>query len=72
MKYATETKRGDLRAKCIEELARKRGLDEIEALAIDNRLLTLIKIISTGLGEDMNLNIVPGDRWKYKTETNEI
>lgn len=72
MTYTTVTKQGDLRAKCIEELARKRGLDEIEALVIDNRLLTLIKIISTGLGEDMNLNIVPGDRWKYNTETNEI
>lgn len=72
MKYTTETKKGDLRAKCIEELARKRGLDEIEALVLDNRLLTLIKIISTGLGEDMNLNIVPGDRWKYDTETNQI
>ena len=72
MQYTRETKQGALRAKCIEELARKRGLDEIEALVIDNRLLTLIKIISTGLGEDMNLNIVPGDRWKYNTETNEI
>ncbi len=72
MQCNINTKQGDLRAKCIEELVRKRGLGEIEALEIDNRLLTLIKIISTGLGEDMNLNIVPGDRWKYNTETNEI
>ncbi|HYA14455.1 MAG TPA: sister chromatid cohesion protein PDS5 [Syntrophales bacterium] len=63
---------GDLRAKCIEELARKKGLDAEEAFAIDDRLLALIKIISTGLGEDVRLNIVPGDRWRYNAETNEI
>jgi len=72
MQCKLETKEGHLRARCVAELVRKRGLDEGEALVIDNRLLTLIQIISTGLGEDVFLNIVPGDRWKYNPETNEI
>jgi len=61
-----------LRAKCIEELVRRKGLDEGEALAIDERLLALLQIISTGLGEDVHLKIAPGDRWRYDAETNEI
>lgn len=33
---------------------------------------TLTKIISTGLGEDVRLNVVPGDGWRYNAESNEI
>ncbi len=67
-----ETKEGRLRAECIEELIRRKGLDEGEALAIDERLLALLQIISTGLGEDVHLKIVPGGSWRYNRETNEI
>lgn len=72
MQFRIETKQGHLRARCIEELIRKRGLDEGETLVIDNRVLTLLQIISTGLGEDVHLNIAPGDRWRYNAERNEI
>ena len=57
---------------CIEELVRRRGLDEGEALVIDERLLTLMQIISTGLGDDIHLKITPGSNWRYNSETNEI
>ena len=48
-----------------------KGLEQ-EALSIGKRYLALVKIISTGLGEDMDLKIVPGDGWRYYAETNEI
>ncbi|MGZ3581100.1 MAG: hypothetical protein ACXU9I_06780, partial [Syntrophales bacterium] len=57
---------------CIEELVCTKGLDEGEALVIDERLLTLMQIISTGLGDDIHLKIAPGNNWRYNSETNEI
>jgi MoxR-like ATPase/HEAT repeat protein len=72
MQRKIETKEGRLRARCIEELVRRKGLDEGEALVIDERLLTLMQIISTGLGEDIHLKIAPGANWRYNRETNEI
>jgi MoxR-like ATPase/HEAT repeat protein len=72
MQHKIETKEGRLRAQCIEELVRRGGLDEGEALVIDERLLALMQIISTGLGEDIHLKIVPGASWRYNRETNEI
>ena len=72
MQFKGESKEERLRVRCLEELIRKRGLDEGETLVIDNRLLTLMQIISTGLGEDIHMAIAPGDRWKYNPETNEL
>ena len=72
MQHKTETKEGRLRAECIEELVRRKGLDEGEALVIDERLLSLLQIISTGLGDDVHLKIAPGGNWRYNKETNEI
>ena len=72
MQHKIETKEGRLRAECIEELIRRKGLDEGEALVIDERLLALMQIISTGLGEDVHLKITPGGNWRYNKETNEI
>jgi MoxR-like ATPase/HEAT repeat protein/uncharacterized protein YegL len=45
---------------------------EAEGLVVDDKYLTLMKIISTGLGEDVDLKIVPGDGWRYHPQTNEI
>ena len=36
------------------------------------RMNTLIEIISTGLGEDVDLKIIPGDWWAYNFENNSI
>lgn len=36
------------------------------------RMNTLIEIISTGLGEDVDLKIIPGDWWTYNFENNSI
>src|SRR5512137_1902508 len=72
MQHKIETKEGRLRAECVEELVRRRGLDEGEALIIDERLLSLLQIISTGLGEDVHLKIAPGGNWRYNKDTNEI
>jgi len=36
------------------------------------RMETLIDIISTGLGEDVDLKIIPGDWWAYNFENNSI
>jgi hypothetical protein len=72
MQHKMNTNEGRLRAQCIEELIRRKGLDEGEALAIDERLLALLQIISTGLGEDVHLKIAPGNNWRYNREANEI
>ncbi|MGZ6275795.1 MAG: HEAT repeat domain-containing protein, partial [Syntrophales bacterium] len=72
MQGKSETEEGRLRVQCIEELVRRKGLDEGEALVIDERLLTLMQIISTGLGDDIHLKIAPGNNWRYNSETNEI
>ena len=72
MQGKSETEEGRLRIKCIEELVRRRGLDEGEALVIDERLLALMQIISTGLGDDIHLKIAPGSNWRYNSETNEM
>jgi len=72
MQGKSETEEGRLRIKCVEELVRREGLDEGEALIIDERLLALMQIISTGLGDDIHLKIAPGDNWRYNSETNEI
>ncbi len=72
MRGKSETEEGRLRTECIEELARREGLDEGEALVIDERLLALMQVISTGLGDDIHLKISPGGSWRYNRETNEI
>ncbi|RKY85356.1 hypothetical protein DRQ11_10025, partial [candidate division KSB1 bacterium] len=58
--------------KKIRELAFWRGLDEKEVQGILLRLNSLMKIISTALGEDTELRIRPADEWKYDFENNEI
>ena len=71
MQSKKETNPKDMRAGNLEELVCMKGL-EAEALSIGRQYLTLVKIISTGLGEDVNLKIVPGEGWRYYAETNEI
>ena len=36
------------------------------------RMNTLIEILSTGLGEDVDLKIIPGDWWAYDFENNSV
>ena len=72
MQGKPETKEASLRAKIIEELVRRRGLDEGEAIAINEGVLALLQIIGTGLGEDVHLKVTPGGAWRYNAETNEI
>jgi MoxR-like ATPase/HEAT repeat protein/uncharacterized protein YegL len=71
MQCKKEINSKDMRAGSLEELVCLKGL-EAEASAISGKYLTLMKIISTGLGEDVNLNIVPGDGWRYHPQSNEI
>jgi MoxR-like ATPase/HEAT repeat protein/uncharacterized protein YegL len=71
MQCKKEINSKDMRAGSLEELVCLKGL-EAEASAISGKYLTLMKIISTGLGEDVDLNIVPGDGWRYHPQSNEI
>ncbi|RKY39097.1 MAG: hypothetical protein DRP75_03095, partial [Candidatus Omnitrophota bacterium] len=49
----------------LEELFRRKGIREEE-------FERLIKIISTGLGEDVGMRIEPGDWWRYDFEENKV
>jgi len=71
MRCKKEINPGDIPSGKLEELVCMKGLEQ-EALSIGKQYLALVKIISTGLGDDVNLNIVPGDGWRYYPETNEI
>lgn len=56
----------------IEELLSHRELNKEEVHTVLERFVTLTKIISTGLGEDVKLSVVPGETWGYDAERNEI
>jgi hypothetical protein len=53
----------------IAELATRSKLDKTLLLT---KMRTLIAIISTGLGEDVNIKVVPGEWWAYDYESNTI
>jgi MoxR-like ATPase/HEAT repeat protein/uncharacterized protein YegL len=71
MQCKKEKNSGDMQAGGLEKLVFMKGLEQ-EALSMGRQYHTLVKIISTGLGDDVNLKIVPGDGWRYYAETNEI
>ncbi|RLC75477.1 MAG: hypothetical protein DRI61_14830, partial [Chloroflexi bacterium] len=63
-------KRGDIedeekQKRELKELFRRKGIREEE-------FERLIKIISTGLGEDVGMRIEPGDWWRYDFEENKV
>jgi Mg-chelatase subunit ChlD len=53
----------------IAELAARNKMDKTLLI---QKMHTLLTIISTGLGEDVDIKIVPGEWWAYDYETNTI
>ncbi|MGZ7131644.1 MAG: vWA domain-containing protein [Halobacteriota archaeon] len=60
----SETQKGQ-----ITQLAAKNKMDQ--ALLVQ-KMRTLITIISTGLGEDVDIKVTPGETWAYDYENNAI
>ncbi|MCM8827521.1 MAG: ATP-binding protein, partial [Candidatus Omnitrophica bacterium] len=56
----------------LEDLARRRNLDERRINELLANVQKSISIISTGLGEDFKLRIKPGDWWSYDFEHNTV
>jgi len=53
----------------IAELAARNRIDKALLL---KKMRTLITVISTGLGEDVNISVVPGEWWAFDYESNTI
>ena len=53
----------------IAQLAAKNKMDQVLLL---QKMHTLITIISTGLGEDVDINVIPGEGWAYDYENNTV
>jgi Mg-chelatase subunit ChlD len=53
----------------IAELAARNRMDQAFLL---KKMRTLVTIISTGLGEDVDISVVPGEWWAFDYETNTI
>ncbi|HYB59440.1 MAG TPA: VWA domain-containing protein [Candidatus Acidoferrales bacterium] len=53
----------------IAQLAARRKADQSLIL---QKMRTLVRIISTGLGEDVDIKVLPGEGWAYDYESNTI
>ena len=53
----------------IAELAARNRIDQAILL---KKMRTLVTIISTGLGEDVDISVVPGEWWAFDYESNTI
>ena len=54
------------------QIAKLAARNKMDQTLLIQKMHTLITIISTGLGEDVDIKVVPGEWWAYDYETNSI
>jgi Mg-chelatase subunit ChlD len=66
---AQDAELSEAQQKRIAQLAARRKADQSLIL---QKMRTLLRIISTGLGEDVDIKVLPGEGWAYDYESNTI